>query len=181
VLDQNGWQHGPNEISFTKLQTPKNALLHYRKGQSFLIFLFLLSWSFMETICLFSFFYFCYHGASWRPFVFSHFSIVVIMEGHGDHLSMKQGSLYCQVEISQSVLEFGGCSWWFWKALGESDLIEFISQFSELMCGRYWFFSGFCCWKFKKIYKNWVWKEKSVEPTEWATLVPIMLKLVPVM
>jgi hypothetical protein len=26
------------------------------------------------------------------------------------------------------------------KALGESDLIEFISQFSELRCGRYEFF-----------------------------------------
>jgi hypothetical protein len=27
-----------------------------------------------------------------------------------------------------------GC---FWKALDESDLMEFISQFSELRCGRY--------------------------------------------
>jgi hypothetical protein len=27
-----------------------------------------------------------------------------------------------------------------WKALGESDLIEFILQFSELRCGRYLFF-----------------------------------------
>jgi hypothetical protein len=35
--------------------------------------------------------------------------------------------------------------------LGESDLIEFISQFSELRCARYWFLSGFCCWKFKQI------------------------------
>jgi hypothetical protein len=27
-------------------------------------------------------------------------------------------------------------SWCFWKALGELDLIEFISQFSEIRCGR---------------------------------------------
>ncbi len=52
-----------------------------------------------------------------------------------------------------------------WKALSESDLIDFISQFSELTNGRYWFFSGFYCWKFKQITKNWVWKQKSVEPS----------------
>ncbi len=43
------------------------------------------------------------------------------------------------------------------------DLIEFISQSSELRCGRYWFLSGFCCWKFKNNCKNWVGKEKLVE------------------
>jgi hypothetical protein len=46
-----------------------------------------------------------------------------------------------------------GCSWYFWKALSNSDLNNFISQFSELTCGRYWFLSGFCCWKFKQIAK----------------------------
>ncbi len=40
------------------------------------------------------------------------------------------------------------------------DLFKFISQFSELRCGKYWFFGGFCCWKFKQIIKNWVWKGK---------------------
>jgi hypothetical protein len=30
-------------------------------------------------------------------------------------------------------------------------LIEFVSQFSELRCGRNWFLSGFCYWKFKQI------------------------------
>jgi len=40
-----------------------------------------------------------------------------------------------------------------WKSLSESELIEFVSQFSELRCGRYWFWSGFCCWKFKQIAK----------------------------
>jgi hypothetical protein len=37
--------------------------------------------------------------------------------------------------------------------LGESDLMEFISQCSELRCERYWLLSGFCCWKFKQIAK----------------------------
>jgi hypothetical protein len=56
-----------------------------------------------------------------------------------------------------------GCSWCCWKAVDESDLIEFISQFSELRCERYWFLNGFCCWKFKQIAKKWVGKEKSAE------------------
>jgi len=35
------------------------------------------------------------------------------------------------------------------------------------------FLSGFCSWKFKKIYKkNWVWKEKSVEPNNVFPLGP---------
>ncbi len=41
------------------------------------------------------------------------------------------------------VMEFGGCSRCCWKALREVDLIEFISQFSEVRCGRYWLLSGF--------------------------------------
>jgi hypothetical protein len=41
-----------------------------------------------------------------------------------------------------------------WKALGNSNLINFISQFSELLA-RYWFLSGFYCRKFKQIAKNW--------------------------
>jgi hypothetical protein len=56
-----------------------------------------------------------------------------------------------------------GHSWCCWKALGKSDLIDFISQFSELMCERYiYFWSGFLLLEIKKICKNWVWKEKSV-------------------
>ncbi len=46
-----------------------------------------------------------------------------------------------------------GRSWCSWKALGDSHLIEFISHFAELRCARYWFLSGFCCWKFKQIAK----------------------------
>jgi len=36
----------------------------------------------------------------------------------------------------------------------------YISQFSELRCGRYWFLSGFCCWKFKQIAKTYVLEGK---------------------
>ncbi len=39
--------------------------------------------------------------------------------------------------------------------------MEFISQFSELKCGRYWFLSWFCLLEIQTNYKkNWVWKEK---------------------
>jgi hypothetical protein len=63
----------------------------------------------------------------------------------------------------KTVLKFGSVSWCCWKAFDESDLIEFISQFSKVKCGRYIdFWVGFC---FKQIVKNWVWKEKSVEPS----------------
>ncbi len=40
------------------------------------------------------------------------------------------------------------------KAFGKSNLINFISQFSELLV-RYWFLNGFYCKKFKQIAKNW--------------------------
>jgi hypothetical protein len=46
---------------------------------------------------------------------------------------------------------WGGHSWCCWKAFSKSDLIDFISQFLELIrCERYWVLSEFCCWKFKK-------------------------------
>jgi hypothetical protein len=58
-----------------------------------------------------------------------------------------------KIENWKIALQFGGCSWCYWKALGKSDLIEFISQFSELRWGRYCFLNGFCCWKFKQSAK----------------------------
>jgi hypothetical protein len=51
-----------------------------------------------------------------------------------------------------------------WKALGESNLIEFIPQFSKLRCGRYYFCVNFDA-RIQTICKNWVWNEKSVEPS----------------
>jgi len=39
------------------------------------------------------------------------------------------------------------------KAFNKLDLVNFISQFLELKCGRYWFLNKFCCHKFKKIAK----------------------------
>jgi hypothetical protein len=38
---------------------------------------------------------------------------------------------------TENCIGIWGCSWCCWKALGESDLIEFISHFSELKCRRY--------------------------------------------
>jgi hypothetical protein len=38
---------------------------------------------------------------------------------------------------TENCIGIWGHSWCCWKALGESDLIEFISQFAELSCGRY--------------------------------------------
>jgi len=69
-----------------------------------------------------------------------------------------------KIETENSI-EIWGCSWCCWKALSKSDIKEFISQFWELICGRYWFWSGFCCYKSKQFAKNRVWKEKSVEPS----------------
>jgi len=46
-------------------------------------------------------------------------------------------------------LKFGGVLGVIGKP-GRVDLIEFISQFSELRCERYCFLSGFWCWKFKE-------------------------------
>jgi hypothetical protein len=53
---------------------------------------------------------------------------------------------------------------YFWKALGESGLIELISQFSELRCERYWFWSEFCCWKFKQITKFGFGRKNQLSP-----------------
>jgi hypothetical protein len=38
---------------------------------------------------------------------------------------------------SENSIGIWGCSGCCWKALGESDLVEFISEFSELRFGRY--------------------------------------------
>jgi hypothetical protein len=50
--------------------------------------------------------------------------------------------------------------YWSWGVLcvvgkpsGKSNLIKFISQFSELRHERYGFLSEICCWKFKPIPK----------------------------
>ncbi len=61
-----------------------------------------------------------------------------------------------------------------WKALGKSDFIDFISQFSELRCGRYWFVSGFCCWKFKQITKIELGRKIQLSPQcvhTWANTI----------
>ncbi len=58
---------------------------------------------------------------------------------------------YNKIKIT-NFIGIWGCYWCCWKALSkvtrsfkpQSDLIEFISQFSKLRCGRCWFLSGFC-------------------------------------
>ncbi len=63
----------------------------------------------------------------------------------------------------KTLLEFGGVLGVV-KTLGDSDLTEFISQFSELRCERNWFLSRFLFWKIKEIAKFWVWKEIQLSP-----------------
>jgi len=59
-----------------------------------------------------------------------------------------------KIETEKNFIGTWGCCWCCWKALDKSDLIVFISQFSELRCERYWFLSEFCCiWKSKQIAK----------------------------
>jgi hypothetical protein len=55
-----------------------------------------------------------------------------------------------KIETENCIGKWGNC-WCCWKDLGELDLTEFVLQISELRCERSWFFSVFCCWKFKQI------------------------------
>jgi hypothetical protein len=55
-----------------------------------------------------------------------------------------------------------GCSWCYWKALGKSDLIKFISQFSKLRCWKILISNWILLLEIQTNYRNWVWKEKSV-------------------
>jgi hypothetical protein len=89
-----------------------------------------------------------------------------------------------------------GHSWCSWKTLGESNLIDFVLQFSKLKSGKYWFFNGFCCRKFKQLIlkfgfgrKNWLnpqcvhtwvidtsytsirWKKKTMLSKKWLIII----------
>jgi hypothetical protein len=44
---------------------------------------------------------------------------------------------------TENCIRIWGHSWCCWKAFNEWDLTEFISQFSKLRCGRYWFWMDF--------------------------------------
>jgi hypothetical protein len=72
---------------------------------------------------------------------------------------------------TENCIQIWGCSWCCWKALGKSDCVEFISQVLELRCGRYWYFSGFCCWKFKQIAKIGFGKKNQLSPLNVFTLL----------
>ncbi len=76
---------------------------------------------------------------------------------------------FCQQKLNkiktENCIGIWGHSWCCWKALGKSDLIDFISQFSELRCERYiYFWSGFCCWKFKQIAKIGFGRKNELSP-----------------
>ncbi len=62
---------------------------------------------------------------------------------------------------TENCIGIWGHSWCCWKALGKSDLIDLISQFSELRCERYIFYGvDFVAGNSNKIWQNWVRKEK---------------------
>jgi len=65
---------------------------------------------------------------------------------------------------TENYIKVWGHSRWCWKAFGESDLIEFIAQFSELRCRGYWFLGEFCCWKFKQIAKIGFGRKNQLSP-----------------
>jgi len=66
-----------------------------------------------------------------------------------------------ETEKSIGIWKLSSCCW---RALGESDLIEFISKVSELKCEKYCFLSGFCCWKFKQIAKIGFERKNQLSP-----------------
>jgi hypothetical protein len=75
---------------------------------------------------------------------------------------------FCEWKLNKTETEncigIWSCSWCCWKAFSESDLIEFISQFSELRCERYWIVSGFCCWKFKQSSEIGLGRKNQLSP-----------------
>ncbi len=50
------------------------------------------------------------------------------------------------------------------KEINKSDLIDFISQFSEQRLEKYCFLNEFCCWKFKQIAKIGFGRKNQVSP-----------------
>ncbi len=79
---------------------------------------------------------------------------------------------------TENCIEFWGCSCYCWKAPKESDLIKFISQFSELRYERYWFFKWILFLEIQTNCKNWVWKEKISSALNVFTLLNLdMLKM----
>jgi len=69
-------------------------------------------------------------------------------------------------------------SWCCWKALDESNLIKFTSQFSELSCGRYWILNDFVVKNSNNLQKlslegkfSWALNVFTLGPMAQATLV----------
>jgi len=141
----------------------------------------------VKKVSLFSFFYFCYHGASWRPFVFSHFSTFVIMELHGDHLSFLIFLLLSLWKIVETIYLWSKVVcfvklrspkvYWnlgvFLVILESPWQVQFNKVYSTIFRAIVWkilIFEWILLLKIQKIYKNWVWKEKSV--STWKGISP---------
>jgi hypothetical protein len=73
--------------------------------------------------------------------------------------SFSQWKLY-EIENKQCI-EIWGCSW---NALGKSDLIDFYFTIFRAKVWRYWFLSGFCCWKFKQFAKTGFGRKSQLSP-----------------
>jgi hypothetical protein len=79
--------------------------------------------------------------------------------------------LFCRWKLNKIETEIYIVIWgWVflccWKVFGESDLVEFTSQFSELRCEKHLSFEWILLLEIQNNCQNWVWNsKKSVEPT----------------
>ncbi len=78
----------------------------------------------------------------------------------------------------ENYIEIWGHLWCCWKTFGESNLIEFISQFSKLRFGQYYFRAYFVVWNSNKLKKmalegkyGWAFNVFTLGPMTYATLV----------
>jgi hypothetical protein len=56
-----------------------------------------------------------------------------------------------------------GFFWYYWKAFDKSNLIDFISQFFRSKVWKILIFKWILLLEIQTNFKNWVWKEKTVE------------------
>jgi hypothetical protein len=73
-----------------------------------------------------------------------------------------------KIKIEKSIEIWGG-SWCYWKALNNSDFnivyfTIFIAKVWKIFVWKIFIFEWILFWKLK-IFKIWVWKEKSVQPS----------------
>jgi hypothetical protein len=59
------------------------------------------------------------------------------------------------------------CSWCCWKAFSKLNLKELFHNFQSLSV-EYIFLKRILLFEIQKNYKNWVWKQKLVEPSMYS-------------